>query len=433
MSKEIKIGVIGLGTVGSGVVKMLMDRSKLIEKRRNIKFSLGAVADINKERFRALNLPESLYRDDAQSIIQEKDIDVVVELIGGTTVAREVISASLKAGKPVVTANKALLAEYGSELFALAHSSRAGLFFEASVGGGIPIIRDGMVANEISKIYGILNGTCNYILTKMEQSKVSFETALREAQKNGYAEADPSLDIDGFDTAHKAVILASLATGNIILMKDVPVEGIRSLSMLDIEYARELGYKIKLLAVIENYNQKINIGVYPALVPVDHILSSVNGVFNAILVDGDGVGELVFYGRGAGEAPTASAVWSDIVDAANCVVFGTSANSTIYLQNGGQSMEMFSPDERKAKYYLRLTLVDKPGVFGQIGVILGKYGVSIASLLQKERKSGKKVPVIIITHQSVESSVRAALEEISALSIVGDEVIALRIVDFKNE
>jgi homoserine dehydrogenase len=417
------------------VVKVLFSRSSLLEERRNIKFSFGAVADIKKERFTALNLPESIYSDDALSVVRAKDIDIVVELIGGTGVARQVITEALRAGKHVVTANKALLAEYGYELFGLAQRQNVGLFFEASVGGGIPIIRaikDGMVANEISKIYGILNGTCNYILTKMEQSQISFEMALKEAQKGGYAEADPSLDIDGIDTAHKAVILASLASGCFIPMKKVPIEGIRSFSMSDLQYAKELGYKIKLLAVIENYEKRMNLGVYPALVPIDHILSSVNGVFNAILVDGDGVGEQLFYGKGAGELPTASAVWSDIVEASSYILSHRENKVTI-LPHPEKEAKIIPADERKAKYYLRLTLLDQPGVFGQIGSILGKYGVSIASLLQKERKSGKKVPVIIITHQSLEAKVRLALEEIAALPIVGDKTVALRIVDFLSE
>ncbi len=435
MTKEIKVGVIGLGTVGAGVAKILLSRTSLFEKRRNIKFLLAAAVDINKERFKALNLPESICSSDALQVARSKDIDVVVELIGGTTIARQVISEALKAGKYVVTANKALLAECGDELFSLASRQNVGLFFEASVGGGIPIIRaikDGLVANEITKIYGILNGTCNYILTKMEQSKISLEMALKEAQKHGYAEAEPSLDIDGIDTAHKAVILALLSRGAMVPIKKVPIEGIRSITISDIQYAKELGYRIKLLAVIENYVKGLNIAVYPALVPIEHILSSVNGVFNAILVDGDGIGEQLFYGKGAGELPTASAVCSDIVEAASCIISQRSNNVSV-IHNSEEEVPILAPNQLQSKYYLRLTLLDQPGVFGQIGTILGKHGVSIASLLQKERKSGRKVPVIIITHQSLESKVRMALDEIASLPIVGDKTVALRIVDFENE
>ncbi len=432
-SNEIGVGLLGFGTVGAGVVKALRDNAGLIESRIGLKLVLRRVADLDLDRDRGLPLAPGLLTRDAAAVVAAPDVDVVIELIGGMGVARELLLKALHLGKPVVTANKALLAEQGEEIFQLAEVHQTNVFFEASVGGGIPLIRslrEGLVSNRIRRIYGILNGTCNYILSRMEQERVSFERALKDAQKAGYAEAEPGLDIDGIDTAHKAVILASLAYGFHVPMPTVAVEGIRGIEAVDIRYAGELGYRIKMLAVIKEIDGEVEIRVHPTLVSAGHILSSVHGVFNAVLIDGDGVGEMLCYGQGAGRDPTASAVLSDVVDAARdlaCKAPRRVPGFTIH-NPAGRIREIGASEVR---YYLRLTLLDKPGVFGQMGAVLGRHGISIASLLQKEVQVGKQVPVIVITHQAQEQSFRAALDEIDAMkNIVGAKTVRYRIEDF---
>ncbi len=432
-SREIGVGLLGFGTVGVGVVKALGENGDLIESRTGLKLVLRRVADLDLERDRGVPLAPGLLTRDAAAVVSAPDVDVVIELIGGVGAARDLLLQALRLGKPVVTANKALLAERGAEIFQVAEQHRANVFFEASVGGGIPLIRalrEGLVSNRVRRIYGILNGTCNYILTRMEQERASFERALKDAQKAGYAEAEPGLDIDGIDTAHKAVILASLAYGFPVPMAAVAAEGIRNVEALDIRYAGELGYRIKLLAVIKDVGGETEIRVHPTLVPAGHILSSVHGVFNAVLIEGDGVGEVLCYGRGAGQDPTASAVLSDVVDAARDLDCRAARRAPGFISHNpsGRIREIGASEVR---YYLRLTLLDKPGVFGQIGAVLGRHGISIASLLQKEILAGKQVPVIVITHQAREAAFRAALDEIDALqNIVGARTVRYRIEDF---
>ena len=317
--KEIGIGLLGFGTVGAGVVEGLQKNGDLIARRIGAKLVLRQIADIDLDRDRGVKIDRSLLTRDAESVIQNPSVDVVIELIGGMGIARDLILKALSFGKPVVTANKALLAEKGEEIYRAAAEQGAAVYCEASVGGGIPIIkalREGLVANHIQSIYGILNGTCNYILTRMEQEKLPFDQVLKAAQAAGYAEAEPSLDIDGIDTAHKAVILASLAYGFPVPMKSVHVEGIRGLDPADIANAAELGYRIKLLGVIKRVGKEIEVRIHPTLVPHRHMLASVDGVFNAIWVSGDVVGDTLYYGRGAGRAATSSAVLSDLADVA---------------------------------------------------------------------------------------------------------------------
>ena len=322
--KTVGIGLLGFGTVGAGVVMGLRKNQGLLENRTGLKLELRRIADIDIEGDRGVSVPPGVLTSDAEAVIVSPEVDIVIELIGGLSAARHLITQALQCGKPVVTANKALLAEHGAELFKLAEANRTDIFFEASVGGGMPLIRslrEGLVSNNIQSIYGILNGTCNYILTRMEQNRMSFVTALKEAQKAGFAEADPALDVDGIDTAHKAAILASLAYGFNVPMREVAVEGIRGLNALDLRYALELGYRIKMLAVIEQENGDVAVRVCPTLVPMEHIIASVSGVFNAVLIEGDEVGDVLCYGRGAGRDPTASAILSDVVDAARNLVF----------------------------------------------------------------------------------------------------------------
>ncbi|MDO9540978.1 MAG: homoserine dehydrogenase [Kiritimatiellia bacterium] len=432
MAVEIGIGILGLGTVGTGVVKWLQENGEVIEKRSGIKLVLRGVADIDLERDRGLQLPAGVLTHDAEAVVTDPKVQIVVELIGGIEQAKKFILQALRLKKPVVTANKALLAENAVDIFQEAEKNAAGIFFEASVGGGIPIIRtlrDGLMSNRIKNIYGILNGTCNYILTRMEQSHSSFAAALKEAQKEGFAETDPALDIDGIDTAHKAVILASLACGFKVPMSAVSVEGIRVLSSIDMQYALELGYRIKLLAVIDGENGKISVRVHPALVPQTNILASVSGVFNAVLIRGDGVGDILCYGVGAGRDSTASAILSDVVEAARDLTCG--AGRYIPGFRAGGSPDCLRPaGDVNVRCYLRLTLLDKPGLFGRVGTLLGKHAISIASILQKENCRGRHVPVIIITHHAKESAFRAALKEVDTMPGVGANAVCIRIEDF---
>ena len=430
--RAIGLGLLGFGTVGSGVVQALQTNGALLEKRAGIKLALRQVADLDPERDRGIQLPPGLLTRDAAAVVANPEVDLVIELIGGVGPARALVQQALRLGKPVITANKALLAEHGAEIFQLAEEHQTNVFVEASVGGGIPLIRtlkEGLVANRILRIHGILNGTCNYILTRMERDRFTFERALRDAQKAGYAEAEPALDIDGIDTAHKAVILASLAYGFHVPMKAVAVEGIRGFNALDIAYALDLGYCIKMLAVIKEIDGAVEIRVHPTLVPAGHIIASVSGVFNAVLIEGDQTGEILCYGQGAGKQPSASAVLSDVVDAARSLVGRGARHMPGFIRHNhaGRLREI---GESEVRYYLRLTLLDKPGVFGQIGAVLGRHGISIASLLQKEEQSGRHVPIIIITHRGPEKAFSAALSEIDALPSVGAKTVRLRIEDF---
>lgn len=432
MAAEIGLGIIGFGTVGAGVVKWLQENGELIEKRSGLKLVLRALADIDLERDRGLALPAGLLTRDAEALIRNPKVQVVVELIGGLDHARKYILQALSLGKPVVTANKALLAEHAVPLFQEAAKNKTNIFFEASVGGGIPIIRalrDGLVSNHISRICGILNGTCNFCLGRMERAHASLAMALKEAQEKGFAETNSSLDIDGIDTAHKAIILASLAYGFHVPMAAVAVEGIRNLSSIDMTYAASLGYRIKLLAVIEETQGRISVRVHPALVPQTHILASVAGVFNAILMRGDAVGDILCYGMGAGRDSTASAILSDAVEAARDLTTKAVRHlSGLGKTRPGDGLQPIG--ETRARYYLRLTLLDKPGIFGQVGTLLGQHDISIASVLQKENSSGKHVPVIFITHHAPESAFRAAIRELDAMPGVGAKTVCIRIEDF---
>lgn len=434
--KEIGVGILGFGTVGAGVVEGLQRNGGLLSERMGVRPVVRRIADLDLERDRGVVVAPGVLTRDALGVVADPAVDVVVELIGGTTFAREVILAALKLGKPVVTANKALLAEYGEEIFACAAKGNTNVWFEASVAGGVPIIRalrEGLVANRIDRIYGILNGTCNYILTRMEREQMTFEHALKEAQAAGYAEADPGLDIDGFDTAHKAVILASLAYGVQVPMSRVHVEGIRGLAKLDIEHARNLGYRLKQLAVIKNEGGEIEVRVHPTLVPVEHMLASVMGVFNAVVVDGDIVGQTVFYGRGAGRLPTASAVISDIADVARRLADGKGSLASPSAPAAG-GVRFRAMGEVESRYYLRLALQDKPGALGQVATVLGRHHISLASVMQKEpHHAGRTVPVVILTHPALEKNLDAALRVLEEAEAVGSKSIRLRIEDPGSE
>ena len=432
--KEIGIGLLGFGTVGAGVVEGLQKNGDLMARRIGAKVVLRKIADLDLDRDRGVKVDRSLLTRDAASVINDPSVDVVVELVGGTGIALDFVLKTLALGKPVVTANKALLAEKGEEIYRVAAEKGAAVYCEASVGGGIPIIkalREGLVANHIQSVYGILNGTCNYILTRMEQEELPFDQVLKAAQAAGYAEAEPSLDIDGVDTAHKAAILASMAYGFPVPMKSVHVEGIRGLDPVDIANAAELGYRIKLLGVIKRVDREIEVRIHPTLVPHRHMLASVSGVFNAIWVSGDIVGDTLYYGRGAGRAATSSAVLSDLADVARDLQAGMKSRPSAFVSNGVEGSCAIRPTgDIEARYYLRLSLMDKPGVLAKVAQLLGRNQVSIASVMQKEARMGEHVPVIVVTHQAKESGFRAALEEIDALDVVGAPTVRLRIEDF---
>lgn len=429
--KEIGVGLLGFGTVGAGVVEGLQRNAELLARRAGVRLVLRWIADLDLERDRGVKVDPGMLTRDARAVVEDPKVDVIVELIGGVGIARELVTRALELGKPVVTANKKMLAEYGAELFALAARKKTELAFEASVAGGIPIIkalREGLIANHISEAYGILNGTCNYILTRMEQEQLPFDDVLKAAQAAGYAEAEPSLDIDGHDTAHKAAILASLAYGFPVPMKALQVEGIRGLAQDEIRYAAELGYRIKLLAVIKQDAHGVSVRVQPTLVPHRHMLASVSGVFNAVLVRGDVVGDTLYYGRGAGRLPTASAVIADIADVARHRA-GSGVPQPVFPPDGKKA-PMAALDDLGARYYLRLALLDKPGVLARVAQVLGQHQISIASMIQKEESRGDHVPVIVLTHEAAEKNFRAALDEIDRLDVVGAKTVRLRIEDF---
>ena len=426
--KEVKVGIIGFGTVGAGVAENILKNSEVVAKRTGVKLVLTRIADLDITTDRGVAVPRELLTTDAAVAIRESDI--VVELVGGTTIAKKFILEAISAGKHVVTANKALLALHGKEIFDAAEKAGVDVCYEASVAGGIPIIkalREGLVSNRISRIYGIMNGTCNYILTRMENEGADFHTVLADAQKLGYAEANPSLD--GFDTAHKTSILASLAFGRWFGMDPVFVEGIRDLALDDLRYADELGYRIKLLAIIKSNNGKVQMRVHPTLIPKSTLLANISDVFNGVMVEGDAVGQTLFYGRGAGRSATASAVVADITDVALNIAAG-SVRRIPAFRPGEQFEQVAAIDDISSRYYLRFMVKDCPGVLASITQILADRGISISSLIQHERYGADgAVPLVILTHKANEREVRNALGEIDTLSINQSPVKLMRIED----
>ena len=429
--KQVGVGLLGFGTVGAGVVDGLRRNRDVLANRLGIELVLRRIADVDIDRDRGVPVDRALLTRDAREVINDPSVDIVVELIGGTGIARTLVTEALQAKKPVVSANKKLLAEYGTEIFGLAEQNGVDLGFGASVGGGIPIIRvlrEGLVGNQVRQMLGILNGTCNYILTRMETEGAAFDVVLKAAQEAGYAEADPSLDIDGFDTAHKAVILASLAYGFHVPVSAVTIEGIRGLSGMDVQYARELGYRIKLLAVIRREGEEIEVRVHPTLVPVDHMLASVNQVFNAVMVQCDLTGDTLYYGRGAGRDPTASTVIGDLADVARNLATGQRRHLR-GVASAGHALRVRPPAEITSHCYLRLMVLDKPGSLGIFTSILGRHGVSISAVTQRAVQQGSAhVPVVVLTHAAQEARLDAALAEIQAAGVVGEKPKKLRIL-----
>ena len=425
----IGVGIVGFGTVGTGTARILLDKAGLLKDRTGIDIRLKRIADLDIRRDRGLRLPKGTLTADSDALIGDPEVRIVVELIGGTTFAKELILKAIAAGKHVVTANKALLATHGAEIFRAASKANVEIGFEAAVAGGIPIIkviREGLVANRINAVYGIINGTTNYILTKMTEEKAEFSDVLREAQKLGYAEADPTYDIEGIDSAHKLAILASLSYGSQFSLRDVHCEGISWISPMDIEFARELGYKVKLLAIAKEAEGKVELRVHPTMVPEEYLISKVDGVYNAVYVEGDAVGSTLYYGRGAGDMPTGSAVVSDIVDIARDIMNNSPGRVPI-ITHTVKPKRLRKMDDVVSMYYFRFSALDRPGVLSKISGILGKYHISIVSVIQKGRREGKAVPLVVLTHKAREKDVVTAVREINRLSVVVGKTVFLRV------
>jgi homoserine dehydrogenase len=434
---DVRIGLLGLGTVGAGVVKILQTRREMLEERAGARLTLAAVADTDLTRAReGLDLRTLPLTGDAAHVLADASIHVVIELVGGLEPARTFISRALAARKHVVTANKALLAHHGAELYEEARRAGVALGFEAAVAGGIPLIRavkDGLVANRVLSLAGIVNGTCNYILSKMTDEGLDFSLVLKEAQTHGYAEADPTLDIEGMDSAHKLQILVALAFRTFVDLKHIHTEGITRVTAQDIDYARELGYRIKLLAIAKATGPAgapsagVEVRVHPTMIPAASPLAAVSGVFNGIFLTGDAVGDLMFYGRGAGQMPTASAVLSDVVEIARRIAHGIPSLPLELPSIGPTALPLTPMEAIRCCYYLRVTAQDRPGVLSRVAGILGENDISIANVIQKGRGTREAVPVVMLTHEARERDMRAALAKIDRLRDVAAATTMIRV------
>jgi homoserine dehydrogenase len=431
--KQIGVGILGFGTVGAGVADGLLRHRELMAQRLGVDIALKRIADLDITTDRGVAVPEGVLTTDAKSVIADPEVNIVIETIGGTGIAKTLVLEALESKKCVVTANKKLLAEYGCEIFDAAARNNVDIYFGASVGGGIPIIRvlrEGLAGNGIESIHGILNGTCNYILTRMENEGLPFDEVLKDAQRLGYAEADPSLDIDGYDTAHKACILAALAYGFQPKMSDVNVEGIRNLAEEDVKYAAASGYRIKLLARVAKYGDEIEVAVSPTLVPKNHMLASVNDAFNAAWVKGDMSDYTMYYGRGAGRAPTASTVVGDIGDIARNLANGETRYRRGVPNYGEGKVKLRAAGDITSRFYIRFMVADKVGAFGSIAMTLGQNNVSFsaANSQNADKATAGFIPVVVLTHEAKASDLEKALAEIEASGVVGAKPVRLRMI-----
>jgi len=442
---SVSLGIIGGGTVGSGVFNALHRNGNLLASRIGVRINLVKVAVKAFDEPRPYPIPRKFLTTDWLSVVNDPAVQLVVELVGGTTIAHTMVLTALKLGKPVITANKALLSAHGEELFAIARKFHTNLYYEASVAGGIPIIkalREGLVGNRITHLYGIVNGTCNYILTRMKREGAEFDAVLKDAQRLGYAEAEASLDVNGYDSMHKIGILASLAHGFWVNPKQIHVEGIRSVTQADIRFAEQLGYTIKLLGIIKKVEgrgsrvegkklsgSRIQVSVCPTLVPNAHLLASVNDVFNAVFVRGDVVGDTLFYGRGAGKDATASAVLSDVADAALDLKFGTQRRVPPFVPHERDGA-VLPIGEVVSRYYVRLSVIDRPGVLAKISAILGAAKIGISSVIQPEGHEGESVPLILMIHDAPNVALARALKRISKLPVVKAKPVMIRVETF---
>ncbi|MEM9445240.1 MAG: homoserine dehydrogenase [Verrucomicrobiota bacterium] len=430
--KTIGLGLVGCGVVGGGLVKALRKNSDLITQRSGLELNIARVAvrDIKKDR----GIDPSCLTTEWLEVIQDPKVQVVIELMGGTDTSYKVVQRAIESDKPVVTANKALLAERGESLFALATERKVPLYFEASVAGGIPIVQaltEGLQANHIKSIHGIINGTCNYIMTRMASEGADFETILADAKRLGYAETDEALDVDGIDAAHKAAILATLAYGFFVPFDHVFVEGIRNLTPLDFDFASSLGYLPKLLATIKvNEKNAVEVRVHPTLIPKSHVLASIDGVYNAVAVEGDVVGNTLFYGRGAGADPTASAVLSDTIEVASQIASGDAAR---HFQEHHLYNKLITMDEVITRYYVRLTVDDKPGVLAQVADAFGKNNIGISSVIQPDKSNADgTIPLVLMLDKAKELVLQEAMQTITQLPVVKSPNQVIRLEDFEE-
>lgn len=429
---KINVGIIGFGTVGSGTVQLLLENRELIANRVGSEIVVKKIADLDLETDRGLKVGEGVLTRDAMEIIHDPEIRIVAELIGGKTKAKEFILAALRKGKHVVTANKALLAEHGDEIYRAAEENKVSLGFEASVGGSIPIIRalkEGLSGNRIKTITGILNGTSNYILTQMTQKGLPYAKAVEGAIELGFAEDPPTLDVNGTDAAHKLAILISITFGIPVSFDSIFREGIDRLTPDDIVFAGEFGYAVKLLAIARHLGDTVEARVHPAMVPLDHIMANVNGAYNAIYLEGDFSGPHLYYGLGAGKRPTGSAVASDIISLARQIRQGVNCilPPLAHVRVSAEMLPIRRMDDLVSSYYFRFSAVDRPGVLSKISGILAKHDISIYSVIQKGRKKDGSVPVVMLTHEARESGVTGALQELGQMDVLTDRTVMIRV------
>jgi homoserine dehydrogenase len=430
----LQVGLLGFGTVGAGVARLLIESADRIRDRLGMGLNLKYVADIDLTTDRGVRLADGVLIDDAERVVNDPEVDIVIEMIGGEGIAKTLILQAIANGKQVVTANKALLAKHGKELFQAADRKGVDLAYEASVGGCMPVIktlRESLVGNRINGMGGILNGTCNYILSRITDEGIDFREALAKATEAGYAEADPTLDVEGFDTAHKLAILTSLAYGTEVDFDDIFIEGITQITPLDIDFARQFGYRIKLLAISKNHGDRVEARVHPTMIPEGNLLSTISGSLNALNISGDAVGDVMLYGHGAGMMPTASAVVGDVVDIARNLSRGATGRVPLrsFQPDKIGRIPIVSVEELVTHYYFRFTVKDQPGVLSTISGILGEYGISIQSVQQKGRKSSGAVPVVMLTHRAREADVQKAFRRIEALDVVDEKPMLIRLED----
>lgn len=434
MGREIRAGLIGFGTIGTGVIKLLQRQQSHIQARLGARLTLARIADIDLRRARGVRVDRKLLTSDANKLLDDPTIDIVIELMGGYEPARRFVLRAISNGKSVVSANKALLAVHGAEIFSAAEEAGVDIGYEASVGGGIPIIRtlkEGLAGDRNRAIYGIVNGTSNYILSTMTQQGGDFSAVLGEAQKQGLAEADPTYDVDGIDAAHKLALLIQLGFGTTAHCAEIPVEGIRHVSQRDIGFAREFGYAIKLLAIAKYDGHQVEARVHPTMVPSKHLLADVNGAYNAIFVQGEALGSTMYFGLGAGMMPTATAVLADLIEVGRNLLSGNRGQIPPlgYPLAQQRQVPIKSMDDLVSEYYLRFMVVDRPGVLARISGILGRHHISIAAVIQREREHGANVPIVIRTHHARERDLRRALHTIDRLAVMRAKSVLIRIED----
>jgi len=433
MMRKISVGIIGFGTIGSGVVKILQDNGDIIKKRLGVIVEVTKIADLDITTDRGIKVNPKILTTDAQEVINHPEVNVIVELIGGYEPARSLILQAINAGKHVVTANKALLAKHGSEIFSIGEDQQVSIGFEAAVGGAIPIIRairESFVANKIYSIEGIVNGTANYILSKMSDEHCSFDLALKEAQEKGFAEADPTFDIEGIDSAHKIAILSQLAYGTSVKFEDITIQGISSVTIHDIECAREFGYRVKLLAISKNDGDILDIRIHPAMIPQSNPMANVNGVLNAVRVCDDLMEENILIGHGAGSLPTGSAVIADIIEIARDILSGSKLRvpPQSFQNLEIKTIPILNIESIDSEYFLRFSVLDNPGVLSRISGILGQHSIGIQSVIQKGRcNEGRGVPLIMMTHRANEKNIQLALREIDELEVVCEKPNFIRV------